>query len=54
MEYRLQVDEQGRILLPEEMREQLGYGPLLVYTVEHLIVIKKEVPEKTFTWTPQK
>lgn len=54
MEYRLKVDEHGRILIPQEIREQLGYGTLTFQATENLIVISKNKPEQEFIWTPQK
>ncbi|BAU27650.1 hypothetical protein DFP93_102102 [Aneurinibacillus soli] len=54
MEYRLKVDEHGRVPIPEEIREQLGYGALTFQAIENLIVISKNKPEKEFIWTPQK
>ncbi|BAU28242.1 hypothetical protein DFP93_101319 [Aneurinibacillus soli] len=48
MEYRLQVDEQGRVLIPEEVRDKLGYGPLSFRAEENKIVISEVEPDVTF------
>ncbi|WP_157737903.1 hypothetical protein [Aneurinibacillus soli] len=50
----MKVDAHGRVLITQEICEQLGYGTLTFRATENLIVISKNKPEKEFIWTPQK